>query len=198
MSSDDRFVIRLPPPPEPTERRPHALTIWLSGIALVVAVLSACFSAWQANEAHKARIADIAAFKFDQRPILSVSGYKAVKSADGQHIDFTLTLKSDGKTPPYGVKRDLQAFYDHTLIVTAQPEQSDTSFGLGAETQLHYTIPVALTPEQAKTVGAGTAALKLILKVNFRNAFNEAEPQTGWCLQYDPVQLDHFTPCSVE
>ncbi len=63
MAEDDKLLIRTPPEPEPSEKKPHRLTVWLSIVALLLAAVSALYTGlqahWarvQAEEAHQARI----------------------------------------------------------------------------------------------------------------------------------------------
>jgi hypothetical protein len=212
--SDDRYLIPRPsPPPEPTERKPHPQTFWISVAALVIALLAAAFSGWQGKEARGARIASersaqaaedsykasVAAFEFDQRPVLILRHFRAGKSNGGKHLDFKIMLDSIGKSSVNSVMQDIEVYYDRTKILQTSPAQSDNgvSVGPGPDSHLSFTTAVDLNSEQAKLVAKKSALVSLILKIKYKNDFNKAVPEQGWCLQYDPVQLDHYGICDI-
>jgi hypothetical protein len=141
---------------------------------------------------------NVATFKFDQRPLMSLIAYKAVKSADGRHVDFTLTVTNIGKTEAYEIRRQLEVYYNHKRAAIARPLERDMGVPASLNTHLTYTISVDLNAEQAAAVDAGSAALKVILKLTFLNAFKDQQPEAVWCLQYNPLQLDRWSPCIPE
>ena len=56
LTPDGKYIISLPPQPEPTEKPPHQRDFWVSIAALIVAFIAGIFAAWQAYEAREARI----------------------------------------------------------------------------------------------------------------------------------------------
>jgi hypothetical protein len=152
-----------------------------------------------ARTAEESLKTNVATFKFDERPLLSLIDYKAVKSTEGKHVEFTLTVNNVGKTEAYGITRQLEVYYDHKRMAVALPQETSVpGITAGANTRLNYTIPVDLSAEQVAAVDAGSAALKVVLKLNFQNVFRDQQPETVWCLQYNPLQLDHWSPCTPE
>ncbi len=207
--SDDKYLLPPKPQPEEVERRPHGLTLLLSGGALVIAILAAVFSGWQAWEAHVARTAaerSAAAaegslkafadsFRFDQRPSLSLVEYEADRSPDGT-VRFSLNVGNVGKTEAFEIDRDISMALNNKLITRAPPvEAAMKSIPLGNHMYVRFEVEGRLSSDQWREVDTGHAKLSVRLIISLRDAFDSKLAPTGWCVEYIPGERNKWKPC---
>jgi hypothetical protein len=99
--ADERYIIPLPPEPEPIEKRPHPWTLRISVAAFGVAMVAATFTGWQAWETRLYRQA-VSGFSF--RPSIRISAAIA-------HDHVVLTLANNGSEAARDVKVEYHTRY---------------------------------------------------------------------------------------
>lgn len=99
--ADDEFLIRTPPAPEATEKKPHRWTLGLSIAALILAGVSAFYTYRQADEAHQARVdakkaSDAQAGDVERsRKAAEISALAAEKLADAAQKSANITERAE-------------------------------------------------------------------------------------------------------
>lgn len=156
---------RLRPPPEPTEKRPHRWTVWLSLGALAVAGVSAFYTYRQADDAHQARLdakaaADAQAKDVERsRRAAEESARAADMLADAANRNATAAQET-ARTSTDSLNRSIEQFRldERARIVLEPPEPK-----LRAPTSETYRGALFTYEFFLKNVGK-TSALKIAVR----------------------------------
>jgi hypothetical protein len=147
-----------------------------------------------AGIARDASNSTVAMFKFEQRPLLSLSEFKATWSK-GTQLDVSAMFSNTGKTEAIEVRRTIEIFAGNIRVATTEPAALPV-----VSLYMHptYTLTAAFTAQQVAAINAGTQPLRIKIRLQYKNTFGDAQPAPQWCHEYNSLKPAEWILCDVQ
>jgi hypothetical protein len=152
-------------------------------VALVVAILSAMLSGFQAYDSHRVAEATLKVAAIDHRPQITVSLVSLSRSSDGKQFTLSVLFTNDGVLNADNFKGSINAFVNGRLIGV---KNNDQLMNLGRAVHLTWEMAVTLSDEQATAVAAGAAQLRFVVVATYASSYDPEPKQEGTCFAYNP------------
>ena len=135
------------------------------------------------------------AFRFSQRPILSLVGWTVNRIKDGE-VQFSMKVENEGKNPAIGVNRDIFLQLGSDVIARGKPLNTDAQSVPLKYVIMDYQIAAKLSPSQWQEIDSEKSRLEIHLNISYHDELIDDPKTVGWCLYYAPhVKPIPLLPC---
>jgi hypothetical protein len=181
---------------KPTKRNP-ALLVAIG--ALVVSVISALGTVWQAREARRSVDAAAENFISDQRPWLVVTGAHVAQLGPDKEIFIDFLLTNVGKTPASDITFRRRFSWRAPLEADLQDlvEASVSDVAPGAKRTYRFAVTPGATQGKFAALQSGTLTFSVVGEFVYASGYDGTPFATPVCVSYEARVVPLLNECTV-